>query len=70
MTDIEKMTANEWLAHRQNKLDVFYEAGNELKPNPDCRTCDAPNDYVCFDCECHQFDNYFKGENKWTSTET
>ena len=38
MTDIEKMTASEWLAHRQNKLDAFYEAGNELKPNPDCRT--------------------------------
>lgn len=55
--DVEDMTTNEWLAHRQNKLDAFYELGGELKPNPDCKTCDVPNDYVCFACECHQLDD-------------
>ena len=56
MTDIENMTTDEWLAFREEKIDAFYAAGGEFKPNPDCNTCDAPNDYVCFACECYQLE--------------
>jgi hypothetical protein len=54
MPDIESMTTDEWLAYRRQKVDEFYERGFELKPNPECSTCDIHNDYVCFECELLQ----------------
>lgn len=56
MNDIDKMTTNEWLAYREEKIEEFCANGDELKPNPDCKTCDVPNEYVCFACECHQLE--------------
>lgn len=54
MTDIESMTTDEWLAYRRQRLDDFYDQGFELKPNPECSTCDVHNDYVCFEHELFQ----------------
>lgn len=54
MPDIESMTTDEWLAYRRQKVDEFYEKGHELKPNPECSTCDLDNDYVCFEHELLQ----------------
>ena len=56
MIDVDKMTTDEWLAFREEKIQAFYADDNELKPNPDCKTCDVPNDYVCFACECCQLE--------------
>ena len=56
MIDIDKMTTSEWLAFREEKIKAFFANGNEIKPNPDCKTCDVPNDYVCFACECCQLE--------------
>jgi hypothetical protein len=52
--DIDEMTSDEWLAYRRDKIDAFYELGNELIPTVGCSQCDVENDYVCFDCECNQ----------------
>ncbi len=52
--DIDKMTSNEWLEHRRQKVDEFYARGGELKPEPNCRMCDVENDYVCLDHEIQQ----------------
>ena len=46
MVDIDKMTSDEWLAYRRQKLSDFYDKGFELKPDPECKTCDVHNDYV------------------------
>jgi hypothetical protein len=54
MIDIDKMTTNEWIEYRRDKLDAYYAAGKELKPSPECKYCDAHNDYVCFACELDQ----------------
>lgn len=54
MIDIDKMTTDEWLSYRRDKLQAFYESGKDLVPNPECRQCDFINDYVCFDCELNQ----------------
>lgn len=54
MLNIESMTTDEWLAYRRQKVDEFYEKGNELKPHPECNTCDIHNDYVCFEHELLQ----------------
>ena len=51
---IDQMTSGEWLSYRADKLQSFYESGKELVPNPECKTCDVHNDYVCFDCEIEQ----------------
>jgi hypothetical protein len=61
--NIDAMTTNEWLAYRESKLDAFYAAGGNLSPSVACNSCDAPNDYVCFSCECTQLD-IFEGESK------
>jgi hypothetical protein len=54
MIDIEKMTNDEWIAYRRQKVEDFYAKGGELKPDPKCKTCDVDNDYVCFDHELLQ----------------
>jgi hypothetical protein len=54
MIDIEKMTHDEWIAHRRAKVDALYASGKSLVPDPDCSFCDAHNDYVCFYCELNQ----------------
>lgn len=54
MPDIGKMTSDEWLAHRREKLDDFFAQGGEIKPNPGCRSCDIENDDVCFNHELLQ----------------
>jgi hypothetical protein len=54
MPDIESMTTDEWLAYRRQKVEDFYAKGGELVPDPDCKTCDPDNDYVCFDHELIQ----------------
>jgi hypothetical protein len=54
MVDIDKMTSDEWLAYRRQKVADFYDKGFELKPDPECSTCDVHNDYVCFDHELIQ----------------
>lgn len=54
MPDIESMTTDEWLSYRRQKLDEFYDKGFELKPRPECSTCDIHNDYVCFEHELLQ----------------
>ena len=51
MPDIDKMTSDEWIAYRRDKLDAYYASGKELKPDPECNYCDTHNDYVCFFCE-------------------
>jgi len=57
MIDIEKMTHDEWIAHRRAKVDALYASGKSLVPDPDCSFCDAHNDYVCFYCELEQTRN-------------
>lgn len=59
--DIEGMTSNEWLNYRDDLLDEFYRRGYVLQPNPECKTCDSINEYVCFDCELQQIE---KARNK------
>ncbi len=59
MKDIEKMTCDEWIEYRRDKLDAFHALGKELKPNPKCQMCDVHNDYTCFTCETFQL-----GENE------
>jgi hypothetical protein len=54
MVDIDKMTSDEWLEYRRQKVDEFYAKGGELKPVHECKTCDVDNDYVCFDHELLQ----------------
>lgn len=54
LVDIDKMTSSEWLAYRDDLIDSHYARGHRLIPNPECDTCDVPNDYICFDCECYQ----------------
>jgi hypothetical protein len=56
MPDIEKMTTYEWLSYRGNLIDDYYARGHRLIPNSECITCDVPNDYTCFECECDQLD--------------
>jgi hypothetical protein len=51
---IDQMTTGEWLSYRADKLHEFYESGKKLIPDPECKTCDVINDYVCFDCEINQ----------------
>ena len=34
--------------------DIRYAKGGEIVPDPDCKTCDPDNDYVCFDHELIQ----------------
>ena len=40
MPDIDKMTSDEWIAYRREKLDAYYASGKELKPDPECNYCD------------------------------
>ena len=54
--DIDKMTSDQWLNYRDDLIDDFYAKGHRLTPNPECKTCDTINDYVCFDCECNQLE--------------
>jgi hypothetical protein len=56
MKDIDKMTCDEWEAYRRDKIDAHYAKGLSLTPDPTCGTCDADNDYVCFECELLQLD--------------
>lgn len=56
MINIDAMTSNEWLAYRDAKIDAHYAKGLRLVPDPDCGSCDADNDYVCFQCELMQLD--------------
>jgi len=56
MKTIEEMSTGEWLQYREEKIDAFYARGGELKPTPECKTCDPANDYVCFVCECDQLE--------------
>lgn len=58
MIDIDKMTSSEWISYRHDLIDQYYDAGNELIPNPECKQCDVPNDYICFECECQQLDKW------------
>ena len=60
MVDIEKMTSDEWDAYRRDKVEAHYAKGLKLTPDPNCGTCDADNDYVCFQCELLQLE---QGEN-------
>jgi hypothetical protein len=54
--DIDKMTAEEWIAYRQEKIKEHYKKGFELNPCPECKTCDMENKYVCFECELTQLE--------------
>jgi hypothetical protein len=56
MTDIDKMTSNEWLNYREDLIDAHLAKGLKLTPNPECVTCDLENYYICFNCECYQID--------------
>ena len=56
MIDIDKMTTSEWLNYREDLIDAHLAKGLPLVANPECKTCDAINDYICFDCECYQID--------------
>jgi hypothetical protein len=54
MTDIDKMTSDEWLAHRRGVVDAHYASGKKLIPTTDCSFCDIHDEYVCFYCEIEQ----------------
>jgi hypothetical protein len=56
MQSIETMTTNQWLAYRADQVADHYARGLELLPDPCCSSCDAANDYVCFDCELIQIE--------------
>ena len=56
MVDIDKMTTSEWLNYREDLIDAHLAKGLPLVANPECKICDAINDYICFDCECYQID--------------
>jgi len=56
MIDIDKMTSNEWINYRYDLIDAHLAKGLPLEANPDCPVCDVINDYICFECECHQID--------------
>lgn len=60
MPDIEKMSSSEWLNYRADLIEKHLAGGGSLDPNPECKTCDLDNDYLCFECECEQLN---KGVN-------
>ena len=55
---IDEMTSSEWISYRYDLIDQHYAKGGDLIPNPDCKVCDVDNDYVCFDCECKQLEEF------------
>ena len=63
MIDIDKMTSNEWINYRLDLIDAHLAKGLPLEPNPDCSVCDVINDYICFECECHQIDKGRENES-------
>jgi hypothetical protein len=54
MIDIEKMTNDEFIQYREDKLTEYLEKGFVLKPNIECPMCDEAEDYTCFECEIFQ----------------
>ena len=56
MIDIDKMTSDQWLNYREDLIDAHLAKGLSLTPDPNCKTCDSVNDYICFECECSQID--------------
>lgn len=42
----------------QYRIEVFWCLDNEFKPSKDCGCCDTVEDYVCFQCELNQLDDY------------
>ena len=39
-------------------LEKLYIEGGQLIAHEECGMCDSANDYVCFDCELTQIDEY------------
>jgi len=58
--DIDKMTSNQWINYRYDLIDEHLAKGLPLEPNPECSQCDVINDYLCFNCECHQLEEAIK----------
>jgi hypothetical protein len=56
MTNIQTLTTAQWLAYRADQLADHYARGLDLVPQPGCSSCDAANNYVCFDCELIQLE--------------
>lgn len=54
MRDIENMPRNEWLNYRDELLNEWQSAGNVLRPNIECRSCNPSDDYTCLICEIDQ----------------
>lgn len=52
--NIEKMTRDEWLTYRDNKLNYWLNQGNVLKPNIHCQVCNLDDEYTCLTCEIDQ----------------
>ena len=50
--DIEDMPHSIWIDYRNRQIEKIEATGRKLVPNPECSTCDADNEYVCFSCEC------------------
>ena len=56
MINIEKMTRDEWLIYRDDKLNDWLDKGNVLKPNIHCQICDPEDGYTCLTCEIDQIE--------------
>ncbi len=54
--DIDKMTCDEWIAYRREKIDAYHANGFKLLPDPNCGICDMENNYICFQCELLHID--------------
>jgi hypothetical protein len=63
--DIEKMSGDEWISYRRETIEKLESLGYQLLPTAGCSTCDAVNDYVCFDCECLWID---ESRDKYNAT--
>lgn len=55
---IDEMTDNQWIAHHRDRVEAYCASGKELVPDPDCTSCDVHNDYVCFDHELFQLEQW------------
>ena len=63
--DTEKMSCDEWISYRRETIEKLESLGYQLLPTAGCSTCDAVNDYVCFDCECLWID---ESRDKYNAT--
>jgi hypothetical protein len=60
MINIDTMTSSEWLNYRDSLLENYCKAGNVLLINNECKFCDSFNEYVCFECEVYQIEQWRK----------